>query len=49
MFPGNEVRLRGAYLVTCTGVEKDASGAITLVRCTYDPATRGGNAPTAGA
>jgi len=45
MFPGNEVRLRGAYLVTCTGVEKDASGAITLVRCTYDPATRGGNAP----
>ena len=45
LFPGNEVRLRGAYLVTCTGVEKDASGAITTVRCTYDPATRGGNAP----
>jgi len=45
MFPGNEVRLRGAYLVTCTGVEKDAAGAITLVRCTYDPATKGGNAP----
>jgi len=45
LFPGNEVRLRGAYLVKCTGVEKDATGAITLVRCTYDPATRGGNAP----
>ncbi|HJQ98774.1 MAG TPA: glutamine--tRNA ligase/YqeY domain fusion protein, partial [Candidatus Polarisedimenticolaceae bacterium] len=45
MFPGNEVRLRGAYLVKCTSVEKDATGAITLVRCTYDPATRGGNAP----
>ena len=45
LFPGNEVRLRGAYLVTCTGVDKDASGAITTVRCTYDPATRGGNAP----
>jgi glutaminyl-tRNA synthetase len=45
LFPGNEVRLRGAYLVKCTGVEKDASGAIALVRCTYDPATRGGNAP----
>ena len=45
LFPGNEVRLRGAYLVTCTGIEKDASGAITTVRCTYDPATKGGNAP----
>jgi glutaminyl-tRNA synthetase len=45
LFPGNEVRLRGAYLVTCRGVERDASGAITLVRCTYDAATRGGNAP----
>ena len=45
LFPGNEVRLRGAYLVKCTGVEKDATGAITLVRCTYDPQTRGGNAP----
>ncbi len=45
LFPGNEVRLRGAYLVTCTGIEKDASGAITTVRCTYDPATMGGNAP----
>jgi glutaminyl-tRNA synthetase len=43
--PGREVRLRGAYLVTCTGVEKDASGAVTGLRCTYDPATRGGDAP----
>ena len=43
--PGREVRLRGAYFITCTGVEKDASGAITGLRCTYDPATRGGDAP----
>jgi glutaminyl-tRNA synthetase len=44
--PGREVRLRGAYFVTCTGVEKDpATGEITRLRCTYDPATRGGDAP----
>src|SRR5829696_8564470 len=43
--PGREVRLRYAYFVTCTGVVKDASGAITELRCTYDPATRGGDAP----
>ncbi len=43
--PGREVRLRGSYFVTCTGVVKDSSGAVTEVRCTYDPATRGGNAP----
>jgi glutaminyl-tRNA synthetase len=43
--PGREVRLRNAYFVTCTGVEKDASGVITAVRCTYDPATKGGDAP----
>ena len=43
--PGREVRLRGAYLVTCTQVIKDASGAVTELRCTYDPATRGGDAP----
>jgi glutaminyl-tRNA synthetase len=42
---GREVRLRGAYFVTCTGVMKDSSGAITELRCTYDPATRGGDAP----
>jgi glutaminyl-tRNA synthetase len=42
--PGREVRLRGAYFVTCTNVVKDASGAITELHCTYDPATKGGNA-----
>ncbi len=45
LFPGNEVRLRGAYLVTCTGVVKDEGGEVVEVRCTYDPDTRGGNAP----
>ncbi|MDQ8154210.1 MAG: glutamine--tRNA ligase, partial [Gemmatimonadota bacterium] len=43
--PGREVRLRYGYLITCTEVVKDASGQITELRCTYDPATRGGNAP----
>jgi len=43
--PGREVRLRGAYFVTCTGVEKDAAGNVIELRCTYDPATRGGDAP----
>jgi glutaminyl-tRNA synthetase len=43
--PGREVRLRGAYFVTCTGVVKDENGTITELRCTYDPATRGGDAP----
>jgi len=43
--PGREVRLRYAYFVTCTGVEKDASGEVTAVRCTYDPATKGGDSP----
>ncbi len=43
--PGREVRLRNAYLVTCTGVMKNAAGVITELRCTYDPATRGGDAP----
>jgi glutaminyl-tRNA synthetase len=43
--PGREVRLRGAYFVTCTGVVKDPSGTVTELRCTYDPATRGGDAP----
>jgi glutaminyl-tRNA synthetase len=45
LFPGNSVRLRYGYSVTCTGCDKDASGAVTAVRCTYDPDTRGGNAP----
>jgi glutaminyl-tRNA synthetase len=43
--PGTEVRLRYAYFVTCREVVKDASGEIVELRCTYDPATRGGNAP----
>ena len=43
--PGREVRLRYAYFVTCTDVVKDEDGNITEVRCTYDPATRGGDAP----
>jgi glutaminyl-tRNA synthetase len=44
--PGREVRLRYAYFVTCTGFDKDPeTGEITAVRCTYDPATKGGNAP----
>ena len=44
--PGREVRLRGAYFVTCSSVVKDPStGAVTELRCVYDPATRGGDAP----
>ena len=43
--PGREVRLRNAYLITCREVVKDASGRIIELRCTYDPATRGGDAP----
>ncbi len=43
MFPGNEVRLMGAYYVTCTGCEKDAEGNVTVVHATYDPETRGGS------
>jgi glutaminyl-tRNA synthetase len=43
--PGKEVRLRWGYLVTCQGIEKDASGAVVALRCTYDPASKGGNAP----
>ncbi|HUJ15802.1 MAG TPA: glutamine--tRNA ligase/YqeY domain fusion protein [Thermoanaerobaculia bacterium] len=43
--PGREVRLRSAYFITCTGVTKDASGNIVELRATYDPATRGGDAP----
>lgn len=45
LFPGNSVRLRYGYIVTCTGFEKDnVTGEITAVRCTYDRETRGGNA-----
>ena len=43
--PGREVRLRSAYFVTCTEVVKGDQGEIVEVRCTYDPSTRGGNAP----
>jgi glutaminyl-tRNA synthetase len=43
--PGREVRLRYAYFITCTDVIKDDQGQIIELRCTYDPATRGGNAP----
>ncbi|MBO7364220.1 MAG: glutamine--tRNA ligase/YqeY domain fusion protein [Lachnospiraceae bacterium] len=45
MFPGNEVRLMNAYLVTCTGVEKAEDGRILAVHAVYDPESRGGNAP----
>ncbi len=43
--PGKEVRLRYAYFVTCREVKKNALGEVVELRCTYDPATRGGNAP----
>jgi glutaminyl-tRNA synthetase len=43
--PGTEVRLRYAYFITCREVRKNASGEVIELRCTYDPATRGGNAP----
>ncbi|HET7850253.1 MAG TPA: glutamine--tRNA ligase/YqeY domain fusion protein, partial [Pseudolabrys sp.] len=43
--PGNEVRLRYAYFIKCHNVVKDANGEIVELRCTYDPATKGGNAP----
>ena len=43
--PGKEVRLRCAYFVTCTSVVKDEAGNVIEVHCTYDPETRGGNAP----
>ena len=45
MFPGNEVRLMNAYFVKCVGCEKDENGKVTLIHCTYDPASRGGNSP----
>jgi glutaminyl-tRNA synthetase len=43
--PGAEVRLRYAYFITCREVVKDAAGEVVALKCTYDPATRGGNAP----
>jgi len=49
LFPGNSVRLRYAYIITCTGFDKDSNGNITAVRCTYDPQTKGGNAGNSAA
>ncbi len=43
LFPGNEVRLMGAYFVTCTSCEKDESGNVTVIHCTYDPETKSGS------
>ncbi len=45
LFPGNEVRLMNAYFVTCTSYECDETGKVTCIHCTYDPATKGGDAP----
>ncbi len=45
LYPGNEVRLRYAYLIRCTDVVKDVAGNVIEVHCTYDPATKGGDAP----
>ena len=43
LFPGNEVRFKGAYFLTCTEAVKDADGTVTELRCTYDPETRSGS------
>ena len=45
LFPGNEVRLMNAYFVKCVDYEKDEDGNITVIHCTYDPESRGGNSP----
>ena len=45
LFPGNEVRLKGAYLVTCNSWETDENGEVTCVHCPYDPETKGGDSP----
>ena len=45
LYPDNEVRLMNAYFVTCTGCEKDEEGNVTVIHCTYDPASKGGNSP----
>ena len=45
LYPGNEVRIKGAYIVRCTGCVRDADGNVTEVLCEYDPETRGGNTP----
>jgi len=43
LFPGNEVRFKGAYFITCNEVIKDEAGNVTELRCTYDPETRSGS------
>ena len=43
LYPGNEVRLKGAYVVKCTGCVKDEAGRVTEILCTYDPDSRGGD------
>ena len=45
LFPGNEVRLMNAYFVKCVDYEKDEDGNVTVIHCTYDPESRGGNSP----
>ncbi len=45
LYPGNEVRLKSAYFVKCTGYEQDEDGNVTCLRCTYDPESRGGKSP----
>ncbi len=45
LFPGNEVRLKSAYVVRCTGCKKDENGHVTEIFATYDPETKGGNTP----
>ena len=45
LFPGNEVRLKSAYFVKCTGYELDEDGNVTCLHCTYDPESKGGNSP----
>ena len=45
LFPGNEVRFRGAYFLTCTSYDLDENGEVTAIHCTYDPDSKGGNSP----
>lgn len=45
LFPGNEVRLKSAYFVKCTGYDLDENGEVACLHCTYDPASKGGNSP----
>lgn len=45
LFPGNEVRLMQAYFIKCVSYEKNADGTVSVIHCTYDPASKGGNSP----